>query len=148
MGLQGAGKTSFVRARLAGSHVHVSKDLYSRTARKKGARQAREVEAALGAGRAVVVDNTNLTRAERGELLELGRRHGASATGYYFRSVLAECLERNDGRSGRARVPEVAVRAASQRLKLPSLAEGFAALFYVRLTEEGGFELSPWKEEP
>lgn len=147
MGLQGAGKSSFYRARFAETHVHVSKDLFSRNARNKAARQREQIQAALSAGRSVVVDNTNPTRAERTELLELAQHHGAVALGYYFQSVLVDCLARNARRPDQSRVPSVGLFATSKRLELPSYDEGYAALHYVRLIEPEGFEVSPWKDE-
>ena len=146
MGLQAAGKTSFFRARFALTHVHVSKDRYPRSARNRGARQGREIEAALAGRQSVVVDNTNPTRAERAELVALARRHGARAVGYYFQSVLADCLERNEQRTGRARIPEVGLYSTSKLLELPSLEEGFTKLFYVQLGAGQAFHVSPWRE--
>ncbi|HBP23607.1 MAG TPA: kinase [Planctomycetes bacterium] len=146
IGLQGAGKTSFFRARFALTHVHVSKDLYPRSARNKGERQAREIEAALAEGRSVVVDNTNPTRVERAELVALAHRYGARRVGYYFQSVLADCLERNEQRAGRARIPDVGLYSTSKLLELPSFAEGFDELFYVQLGERQEFHVSPWRE--
>ena len=145
IGLQAAGKTSFFQARFALTHAHVSKDLYAKSARNKGARQVREIEAALVEGQSVVVDNTNPTRTERGELVTLARRHGARAVGYYFQSVLAECLERNARRPGRARIPDVGLYSTSTLLELPSFEEGFDELSYVQLGEGQEFRVSPWR---
>lgn len=147
IGLQAAGKSSFCRAHLT-THTHVSKDRYPRSARRKAARQAREIEAALGAGRDVVVDNTHPTRAERAPLIAQARRHQARVVGYYLRSVLADCLARNAQREGPARVPDVALFATCSRLELPRWDEGYDALFYVEPHPEQTFRISPWQEEP
>ncbi len=146
VGLQGAGKTSFTRARLLPTHVHVSKDHFPRSARNKEARQARLVAAALGAGRSVVVDNTNPTALARAPLIELGRAHGALVIGYCFAAAVAECLERNRGRQGAARVPDVAIFATARCFEVPSFAEGFDALHVVRLVPGAGFEVTAWPE--
>src|SRR5262249_35638619 len=104
VGLQAAGKRSFYRGHFAGTHDLVSKDCFPNN-RKPARRQRQLVEAALGAGRSVVVDNTNPTREERAELITLASSLGARIVGYYFESCLADCLERNRQRPGKARVP-------------------------------------------
>jgi predicted kinase len=146
VGLQGSGKSSFYRARFAGTHDLVSKDCFPHN-RRPGRRQRQLIEESLAAGRSVVVDNTNPTAAERAELITLARSFGARVTGYYFASCVADCLERNRGRHGRARVPDVALYATRKRLCPPSPAEGFDQLSYVRLLGEGRVEVLDWTEE-
>jgi predicted kinase len=138
VGLPGAGKTSFVRARLAG-HVHVSKDLMGST-RDRNARQLKLVTQALAARRPVVVDNTNLKAADRAPLIAAARAAGAKIVGYFFEATAKECLARNRAREGKARVPDVAIHVARARLEPPTREEGFDALFLVR-AEGGGFEI-------
>ncbi|AUX25412.1 kinase [Sorangium cellulosum] len=144
MGLQGAGKTSFTRARWPGGHVHVSKDHFPRRAKHKDARQERLIAAALGEGRSVVVDNTHPTALVRAPLVALGRAHGALVVGYCFVARVDECLARNRGRQGRLRVPDVAIFATARRFEAPSLAEGFDELHAVRLVAGEGFEVTAW----
>jgi predicted kinase len=138
VGLPGAGKTSFVRARLPG-HVHVSKDLMGST-RDRNERQVALVTQALAAGRSVVVDNTNVRAADRAPLLAAGRAAEAKVTGYFFEITAKECLARNRARAGKARVPDVAIHVARARLEPPVREEGFDALFIVR-AEGGEFEV-------
>ena len=40
-------------------------------------------------------------------------------------------------------IPEAGVRAAYKKLQLPSLDEGFDAVFQVRIAENGGFSVHP-----
>ena len=68
VGLQGAGKSSFYRARFAASHVLVSKDRL-RNNRRPSRRQGQLIEEALQTGRSVVVDNTNPTVQDRPRLV-------------------------------------------------------------------------------
>ncbi|MCA0145136.1 ATP-binding protein [Blastococcus sp. LR1] len=75
VGLQGAGKSTWVAAHLARTHVVVSKDHWPR-ARKREARQQRVVAELLAAGHSVVVDNTNPSPAERAPLVALARQAG------------------------------------------------------------------------
>ncbi len=146
VGLQGSGKSSFYRQRLAETHVHLSKDLWPHAVRKE-ARQRRYIAEALAAGRSVVVDNTNPSREVRAPLIALGREYQAHIVGYDFASKLEDCLARNASRVGRARVPDVALRATVKQLQRPRLEEGFDALFHVTLTVDGGFRVEPWREE-
>lgn len=145
IGLQGSGKSSFYWERLADSHVLVSKDLWP-NARRREARQRRLISEALAAGRSVVVDNTNPTVEARSHLIAVGKAHGARVVGYAFESRLEDCLARNAQRQGHARVPEVGIYATRKVLRWPSLAEGFDALSFVRLTPEGTFEVTDWRE--
>lgn len=144
IGLQGAGKSTFYRTHFASSHTYVSKDLL-RNNRRPGRRQLQLVEEALRQGQSVVVDNTNASRAERGELIELGKRLGARVIGYYFGVDLARSRERNALREGHQRVPEVAIFATLKRLERPDYNEGFDELFFVRNQDEEGFDISPWQ---
>jgi predicted kinase len=146
IGLQGAGKSSFYRARFAATHALVSKDRL-RNNRNPERRQQQLIAEAVAEGRSVVVDNTNPTAEARRPLIELGRAAGARVVGYYFESRLADCLRRNAQRAGKERVPDVALFATAKRLELPTRAEGFDELFHVRLLEGGDFEVSPWREE-
>jgi predicted kinase len=141
IGLPGAGKTSFHRARLARTHVHVSKDLM-RNRRDRQARQMALVDEALAAGRSVAIDNINATVADRAVLIEAGRRRGATVVGYVLHADAAECSRRNRARVGRERVPEVAIRAAAKRFEAPSRGEGFDRLLAVR-AENGRFDVTP-----
>ncbi len=141
IGLQGSGKSSFYRERFTATHALVSKDLWPH-ARNRDARQQRLIQESLAAGRSVVVDNTNPTAQARAPLIALGKAHGAHVVGYSFESRIEDCLARNARRTGRARVPEVGIFATRKVLRWPTLAEGFDALFFVRLTPEGTFEVT------
>jgi predicted kinase len=146
IGLQAAGKSTFYRTYFAETHDWISKDRL-RNNRKPARRQRQLLEEALQAGRSVVIDNTNPTRQDRAELIERGRAFGAAVRGYYFASCLAECLERNRQRTGKARVPDAALYITRSKLEAPALTEGFDRLFFVRLVGEGRFEVLDWREE-
>ena len=141
VGLQASGKSTFFRERFAATHAHVSKDLFPNN-RNRNRRQGELVSAVLGAGRSVVVDNTNPTVEERGPLIRLGSEFGARIVGYHFESPVRSCLARNARREGKARVPDVAIFATAKRLVPPSRAEGFDELFRVRLNDSA-FEVDP-----
>jgi predicted kinase len=137
VGLQGSGKSGFYSSRYAGTHLHVSKDLYPHHTQRKSERQLRDVEQALATSRSVVVDNTNPRRADRAPLIELGRRHGAHVVAVHFLASVGEALRRNATREGRARVPNVAIFTTARRLEPPNREEGFDEVLRVRLGDEG-----------
>jgi predicted kinase len=130
VGLPGAGKTTFARAQFP-SHVHVSKDAFPAHARDKQARQAVAIRAALASGHSVVVDNTNVTQADRAGIIAIAREFGARVLGYYIEVTPREAVARNSGRTGRAKVPDVAIFTCAMKLVVPAEAEGFDELHRV-----------------
>src|SRR2546423_13745398 len=124
VGLQAAGKTTYYHEHFAATHVHVSKDLMLNT-RNREAKQMMQIDEALGAGRSVVVDNTNPTVDSRAPLIAAGKRHGARVIGIYFDAHVPTSIVRNRLREGKARVPDVAIFATKKKLVAPSIEEGF-----------------------
>jgi predicted kinase len=146
VGLQASGKTTFYRRHLAGTHVHVSKDLFGRSSRRKQARQLRLIAEALRDGRSVAVDNTNPSPEEWAPLIELGRRHGARITAYWFPPDLPAALLRNAARPAENRVPEIGIHATLKRLREPRPGDGFDRLRAVRPDGAGGFTVTAAEE--
>ena len=123
VGLQGSGKSTWVRAHLP-SHAVVSKDHWP-NARRREARQLRVVDELLTAGRDVVVDNTNPSREDRAPLVALAQRAGAAVRAVWIDTPFETCVERNSARGGRAQVPLVGLLATRKRLVPPTPDEGF-----------------------
>ncbi|MFC4424853.1 AAA family ATPase [Deinococcus navajonensis] len=142
VGLPGSGKTTFYRARFAETHAHISKDLFPNN-RNKARRQQQLLQDALQAGRNVVLDNTNPTAGDRAGAIALAQAFGALVTAYVFARDVPASIERNAGREGKARVPDVAIYAIANRWQPPTLEEGFDRLFTVHLTPTGAFEILP-----
>ena len=141
VGLQASGKSTFFRERFTATHEHVSKDLFPNN-KNRNRRQERLIRAALEADSPVVVDNTNPTPEDRRVLIEVGRELRAAIVGYYFEPTVRECVGRNRRRTGKARVPDVAIFATAKRLIPPSYSEGFDELFRVRPTDPS-FDVRP-----
>lgn len=131
VGLPGSGKSTFYRTHFT-SYAHVSKDVFPRHARDKQARQDLAIRAALGAGRSVVVDNTNVTPADRATIIAIARELGARVVGYYLEVTTREAVARNERRDGRAKVPKVAIFTSAKKLVPPVLSEGFDELHVVK----------------
>lgn len=141
VGIPGSGKSSFYRQRFFTTHVRVSLDLL-----KTRHRERSFVNLCLESGQRFVVDNTNVTAAERAVYLTLAREYQFSTVAYYFESKIADCLERNASRSGDERVPDVGVLAFAKRLELPKRDEGFDHRFYVGMSANG-FVVEDWRDD-
>jgi len=144
MGIPGAGKT-----RVAAEHVERG---YARLNRDERGGSLRDLAGALdeslaAGGRAVVLDNTYLTRASRSHVLDVAGRHGASVECVWLDISLAQAqvnlVERLLDRFGALPGPEELRRLAKtepgvlaptsqmralRELEPPSLDEGFAAV--------------------
>src|SRR5439155_669654 len=92
-----------------------------------------------------VVDNTNLTREERGHYITQAKQAGFTVVGYFFRSRVSDALQRNSQRTGDQRVPDKAIHGASGRLELPLRNEGYDQLHFVRLNPDNTFTVEEWK---
>ncbi|MBW4663475.1 MAG: AAA family ATPase [Chroococcus sp. CMT-3BRIN-NPC107] len=132
IGLQAAGKTTFYHNNFAATHQHISKDLFPNN-KNKNRRQTQLITAALEEGKSVVIDNTNPTSVERALLIEIGNSYNCKIIGYYFDLPLNLCLERNQQRIGKAKVPEIGIFATVKKLTRPSYSEGFDYLFDINL---------------
>lgn len=127
-GLQASGKTTFYYTHFAATHQHISKDLFPNN-KNKDRRQAYLIKTALNEKKSVVVDNTNPTVFERASIMEIGKSYNCQMIGYYFNLPLSLCLERNQQRTGKAKVPEIGIYATAKKFMMPSYSEGFHYLF-------------------
>jgi len=138
IGVPGAGKTTFYEQSFSATHRHISKDRWPNV-RDREARQRQELTEALTDGASAVIDNTNASVADRAAIIAIARAHGARVAGYFFAVTTREAVARNARRSGRQRVPNVAIFTIAKRLEPPTLEEGFDELFRVSVTPEGTF---------
>lgn len=142
MGIQGAGKSTFYRERFADTHVRVNLDMLRTRHREKTLFQA-----CLGCDQHMVIDNTNPTAADRARYIGPAQAAGADIDGYYFSSRISDAMSRNAEREAANRVPDKAILGTAGRLELPSLGEGFKALYYVTCLDSTGFLVEEWNDE-
>jgi len=136
-GIQGAGKSSFYRARFVDTHVRINLDML-----RTRNRERLLFEACVAARQPFVVDNTNPSAADRRRYIVPAAAAGFDVVGYYFCASVQEGLVMNAGRE--RQVPPKAVVDTAKQLELPRLDEGFTALFSVRMDGNGGFSVEAW----
>ena len=139
-GIQASGKSTFYCQRLLNSHVRISLDLL-----RTRHREALLLKLCLDTQARFVVDNTNPAVAERQRYIGPAKAAGYEIIGYYFSSSAADALRRNQQRPAAEQVPERGIRGTRARLELPSYAEGFDALYFVRIGDDGLFVVEPWQ---
>jgi predicted kinase len=141
VGIQASGKSTFYRERFFATHVRISLDLL-RTRR----RERSLLDWCLDHQQPFVVDNTNPTAAERAVYIAPAQAAGFRVVGYVFESDASASIRRNEGRSGAARVPPAAIGGTKRRLELPTLAERFDVLHFVRIGDDDRFVVEAWHE--
>ena len=141
-GIQAAGKSTFFKERFFDTHIRINFDMLKTKNREKLL-----IEACLEAKQPFVIDKTNPTIEGRAKYIALAKQYKFSVAGYYFASSLADAIERNNQREGKAKVPEKGLYATYSRLQIPSLAEGFDQLFCVQINGTKGFVIENWHDE-
>ena len=142
IGIQATGKSEFYKRNFADTHVRVNLDML-----KTRNRERILLDACIEAKQSFVIDNTNPTAADRARYIPKARDAGLKITGYYFRSSLQEAISRNKTRTGKASIPITAIAGTQSKLELPSYAEGFDELYYVRIADNGDFITEEYNDE-
>ncbi|MBN1310919.1 MAG: AAA family ATPase [Anaerolineae bacterium] len=142
IGIQAVGKSTFYRQRFEDTHVRINLDML-----KTRHRECILLEACIAAKQPFVVDNTNVTMADRARYITPAKAAGFRIVGYYFRSGLHEAIRRNRQQTAQKIIPEKGIAGAHKRLQLPSLEEGFDELYYVAIDGENTFAVEEWTDE-
>jgi predicted kinase len=140
IGIQGAGKSTFYYRRFFHTHVRLSLDLL-----KTRRRETVLLEACLGTGQPLVIDNTNVTAIERARYILPALAAGFRVSGYFFEPDPKNSLQRNNEREGKRRVPAAGLFGTLKRLQRPRSEEGFHELYRVTLSEPGEFRAESWE---
>lgn len=140
MGIPASGKSTFYQERFSGEFTHINLDtLHTRN------KETKLLEECLRKKISFVVDNTNPTESNRKRYIEAAKQNGYEIEGYFFQSIIADCIKRNSGRQGKACVPNTAIAGISNQLELPSYREGFHRLYFVHI-QAGKFIVNPWND--
>jgi predicted kinase len=141
VGIQASGKSTFYGQRFFYTHIRINLDMLKTRHREK-----RLIDTCLEIGQPFVVDNTNPTPEERDRYIKLAKNMNFRVIGYYFESKIADSIQRNQNRELRQQIPEKGIRGTYARLVVPTYAEGFDELYYIRLVQ-GGFAIQEWINE-
>lgn len=140
IGIQASGKSTFFKRNFSPDFVHINLDkLHTRY------QEMKLLEKCLRQRSSFVVDNTNPTFADRKRYIETAKEHGYLIEGYFFQSIIKDCVERNSKRLGKENVPDKAIAYTSNRLEMPLYKEGFDRLYFVQI-QNGNFSVEVWKE--
>lgn len=142
IGVQASGKSTFYREYFFDSHIRINLDML-----RTRHRESLLFTACIDSKQKVVVDNTNPTTEDRARYIGPAKVAGFRIIGYYFQSRIEDCKKRNEERPPCRVVPASGLASTYGRLELPSLAEGFDELHYVKIAEEGGFLVEGWVDE-
>ena len=140
IGIQGSGKSEFCRRYLPRIERVNLDTLKTRN------NEARRIADCHAHGVDYVVDNTNPTREDRARYIPAAKAQGYRVIGYFMQSRLQDCIARNNRREGKEVVPPKAIAMTSNRLEMPSMAEGFDALYFVANDGEE-MTISEWRED-
>ncbi|MBE6359273.1 MAG: ATP-binding protein [Lentisphaerae bacterium] len=139
-GIPASGKTTFYQQKFAATHIHISLDvLHTRNQENK------MLEEVFASGKSCVIDNTNVSVADRKKYIDIAQKYSYKIIGYYFRSSIDECRIRNNRRHGKKQVPEIALRYKAAHLERPAMQEGFDELYYVKIVDDK-FETTQYNE--
>ncbi len=141
IGIQASGKSTFFNRHFQRTHIRINLDML-----KTRHRESIMMNACVEAKQHFVIDNTNPSMEERHKYIKRLKNENFTVKGYYFQSVIADCLTRNRSRADDERIPAVGVKATYNRLVLPKYEEGFNELFYVSM-KNNEFVVREWKSE-
>lgn len=141
IGIQGSGKSTFYNKFLKDEFVRINLDTLKTRHREKLL-----IEECIDNKKSFAVDNTNPTRLDRERYIPLAKAAGYRIVGYFMQSKIRECIERNNKRQGKERIPEGAIVCTSNKLEMPSYDEGFDELYFVANDGET-MTILKWREE-
>ncbi|HYF81757.1 MAG TPA: ATP-binding protein [Clostridia bacterium] len=143
IGMQASGKSTYFKEHFFMTHIRVNLDML-----KTRNKERILIEACMKAKQSFVVDNTNPTVEDRRGYIEAAKEAGVKVVGYYFQSDIAECIERNNARIDKEKVPVIALRRTHSKLQLPTYDEGFDELYHVKISETNEFVVEEWSLLP
>lgn len=138
IGIPASGKTSFYNRFYKNGYKHINLDTL-----KTRYQENLAINEYLKNNENIVIDNTNITKEERQKYISAGKENNYKIMGYYFKSSINECIERNEKRKNK--IPRTAVANKFNHLEIPSFDEGFDELYYVSI-ENSEFKIEYWSD--
>ena len=139
IGIPASGKTSFYNQYFKNDYKHINLDTL-----KTRYQETLAIQEGFKYKENLVIDNTNITKEERQKYILAGKENNYKIIGYYFKSSINECIERNEKRENK--IPRTAVANKFNHLELPDFNEGFDELFYVSI-EGNEFKTKQWNSD-
>ena len=130
--------TSFRENLSQHGYVHINLDTLLHTRHKESLVLAECLEE----NRSFVVDN-NTEKTDRMRYIPQAKEHGYEVIGIFFQSIVCDCIAGNENRE--KDVPLQAIPRTQNLLQFPSYDEGFDALYFAKIIENG-FEISEWRD--
>lgn len=140
MGIQGSGKSTFYHRYLGCDYVRVNLDTL-----KTRHREQLLIDECLQSDKNMAIDNTNPTKKDRARYIVPAKEAGYRIIGYFMQSRLQDCIARNELREGKEKIPVKAIAATSNKLEMPTYAEGFDELYFVA-NDGNDMVISQWRE--
>ncbi|WP_111861463.1 ATP-binding protein [Acinetobacter sp. CFCC 10889] len=136
IGVQASGKSTFYKEYFYKTHLRINLDML-----KTRHRENILFEAGLVSKTKMVIDNTNMTRADRARYMQHAKDAEFEVICYYFATDLDDALQRNRQREGKERIPDQGVLATAKRFESPLLQEGFDEIYQVKIIGQGQFSI-------
>lgn len=140
IGIQGSGKSTFYHKYLKDEYVRINLDML-----KTRHQEQLLIHKCIEDENSFAIDNTNPTRADRQRYIPLAKEAGYRIIGYFMESKLQPCIERNNQRAGKAKLPAAAIAATSNKLQIPGYDEGFDELYFVN-NDGSTMIIEKWRE--
>lgn len=134
-GLPGCGKSTYYKEHFFNTHLRISNDLL-----KTKNRSARLLDFCFETKMSFVVDNTNTTKEVRSKIIQacdeaaVKQKEPIKKICYYFECDSKICLERNENRTGKDKVPKQAIFSKAKEFEIPELEEGFDKMYIIDST--------------
>lgn len=138
-GLPGSGKSSFYKEFFFNTHVRISLDLL-----KTRNKENKFFELGLNLQQRMVVDNTNVSLNDRKKYIAPAKNKNYTIIGYYFNSLVKDCITRNENRNEKDKVDPKVIYIKNSQLELPKYEEGFDKLFRISI-EDNQFDIRDWE---
>jgi predicted kinase len=130
MGLQGPGKSTFVKEHFYRTHIRLNLDML-----KTRHRENYLIEACLHTKQPFVVDNTNPTPKDRLRNIPKAKQHDFQVIGYFFPPDVEASITNNQTRNPAEQVPVVAIKSTSKKWEAPNYTEGFDQIYQVQIQD-------------